>query len=352
MEDQMINEIKKCLRFTYESFEEGLYVFLDSISEYSKYTGPKVSFTCCLFSDKDKYEIYYQDIAFDHAIPPHICRREDITATSSFHIVSDTLNYLTLNDFQIAFCFGKQENPFMNYILASYANFTLEHGIYGGNVCIPALPRSIISKAVAFLQHSDFDIHTLTQISSLDYEGDKCKSQIAFIPPEKDDDLNLRLTKMEVSVGFQPEDATAIRKLLQLTGDNLCLFMSYWSPSQIGPDGSLGIHKPLRMIGIGEYKLNKQKATYLATIHGFLNWTLYKDDYPVLKFVKGSYMLPAKEKTDTLAEIKKKLKKEMKTTAQLNKILDAAKKQRHGTTLVISDDAQKEARRLCRAARG
>lgn len=172
------------------------------------------------------------------------------------------------------------------------------------------------------------------KISSQNYEGRDCRGKIAFINGNsKIDDY----VAFEKSIEITEKNVRHIRKLLEMTGE------SYY----LCAEDDL-------ICGFGRIKKNLdiQSIEFL----GYAKWRLLYRDKEILRYHNGEIILPKnnfdKKNCIEILEQFFQNSKRKKDFTYLSSIIEEATKQRHGTMILISDEAKQEANRLCDNGRG
>lgn len=185
------------------------------------------------------------------------------------------------------------------------------------------------------------DFNFINKLSALSYENQNCDANIVCIFNEIDTVL-----VFEEKIKLCDNNSRQIRKLLEIAKNDMCLVVKcIWDREVIIPE--------FEIIGVATH--NTTKSNILFKIKGHLEWELYYTEKPALKYKYGQYLI-LYDKTFDSQEFKKAAKKILKTPAKsynkLNRIILEALKQKHGTTIILTIDAKKEANRLCYAKRG
>lgn len=180
------------------------------------------------------------------------------------------------------------------------------------------------------------DISIIREISSSTYEGAYCYGKIAFssmeILPTK-----LKLT-FKKSIPLIKKEIRQIRKLLEIATDNNCLFL------QRGDNDSYYIK------GIADK--NKLGDAYIIEFNGYEKWNLIKSDQILLSFAKNNYARDIKHAQINTVKIREAFTLNQDDIAKLQNIIINARKQKHGTMLIITPKAKEEVQRLASFKRG
>ena len=364
------------LSFAQNQIKDNLNMFLSDISESNSYSGEKVIPVCCMVknSDKtffsyllnDKVERVYYDTILEDINEPDLHTTETTFELAAGYIIRRneyfimhyikekygmrhcTKSSVIMVDHEVSlfvvFLFN-QRNTFLKCTLKSFGDSWLEDGLFENSLSRYRNPEEIIFSAVSLAELNMISIHTVNQISSLNYEGEKCNSKIAFINNDNQNSHNIKF-KLESDVRFRSDNAKNIRKLLQMTGSELFMFVDF-------NDERIANLKTKEIVGIGGTSDTEKSAEYWVNISGYLKWTIYqKGNIPILKFVDGRYMLPSKDDGDPIKTIIEKLREVSQYNNDLSMIVKEASKQQHGTTLIITDNAMHESKRFSQAKRG
>ena len=174
-------------------------------------------------------------------------------------------------------------------------------------------------------------------LSAMKYENEINRGSIISIRMYRDDifeevsknyDVSLRLAN-EIKVA--PENYKKIRKLLEMTQDGLSLLMNDQG----------------EVFAIGKMRKEYDCEFYKVCFTNFLEWKFYKNEEEYLRF---NNMLPSFPERGTGIQ-KKDIELLMITFGKrrLNKlkmIIECATKQKHGTMVVFTEDANEEVERL------
>lgn len=379
----MDEDLKEFIGKKQEQIENSTYFFLNYVSENERYTGPLIQPIFCMYDEQMVYYVRNNELEkIERALITEDKSEEIIRSKKNIPYLGMGIwaclddsyfiqNYLKnkcdfkycakSNEFKFAYdsntpmnsvnvgmkffvFWGYQEkNSFLKYLLSQYGDVWINDGM--GKFTNFSDPVEVMSSAVKLATENMLDLPVITNISSLNYEGEKCKSTIGFARAEV-----LKENKVEFSLGqqikFNLDNCKSIRKLLQLTGDEHCLLINYSQEPYL-------LKKARYVEGIGTINEFKKVLDFYVNINGYLNWTLYENiNTAILKFSEGRYMIPAGEDGDSLIEVKTLIAEFSPFGNKLDFIIDKASKQLHGTTIIISEDAKREAERLSGANRG
>ncbi|EEL73232.1 diadenylate cyclase [Bacillus cereus] len=186
-----------------------------------------------------------------------------------------------------------------------------------------------------FLEHAPKStniFHTLNAISALRYEGNEGIGQLVLAAKDhRNIEVNLKLEKP-----IKLTESKAIRKLLEIASENFKLLS----------DGEF-------VYGFGKmvYRYNTE-AENLFVVNFLSHYTWELIHYSSHKMMKATYGQPiVKNNFIGRNEFEEKLKEvfekpQIDNFAKLWALVEAAKKQKHGTILAILESAQEEAERL------
>jgi hypothetical protein len=183
--------------------------------------------------------------------------------------------------------------------------------------------RRTIGEVNKFL-YDNFD--HLNIISTLQYEGSANKGSLIYIEENKSNNLLVDFVKP-----IELKSHTEIRKLLQMTNDKY----------------SLVINDEYKIIGIGS--MNNYKNQKRIIFSGHFSWKYYDEGELVFSCIKSLPILPlnlSKEKNNSIKEKLELVFDKKYSYNNLSKIINSAKKQKHGTMLVITENAEAESERL------
>jgi DNA integrity scanning protein DisA with diadenylate cyclase activity len=170
---------------------------------------------------------------------------------------------------------------------------------------------------------------TLNNISSLPYEGVGAIGELLFTPVScRDVDVRVRL-RTPVSL----HNYRLARKMIETTGRNLSCVCT----------GASGIS------GLGVLQNKTADGVIRVRFSGHYNWDMYYKNVAVMQSAFGVPRLPrVKIKEAAFRTAVRRLFREIQEEAELRlwRIVEAVMKQRHGTIIVVSAAAEKEADRL------
>jgi len=166
----------------------------------------------------------------------------------------------------------------------------------------------------------------ITHISSQYYESARSIGIIAFT--RNSDEAIIPIEDLPFTLDY----SKLLRKLLETTRYNYCLLVSNF-----------------KLYGIG----NPSTTILKYKITGHLTWDLIDEtDNQVLRYKQGRYYLPLSTEIEELHKLdrKDKFSNDMKKT--LNVIVNNLHLAEHGALIIISNEAKREAERLCRKSMG
>ena len=176
-----------------------------------------------------------------------------------------------------------------------------------------------------------FDV--IGHLASQTYESEICHGQIGFVPSHVTDmDLHENAICFISPIEFTSANTRELRKLLELTQDNTSLLL-----------------KGESVIGVGPNTLTHA----IIRFSGSSKWGLYIDENPIFTIAYNRCILKQPYDEINLQDIYNKTFPETSDSFTLiNEIIEAAKTQKHGTSLIISNNATRETSRLCEVQRG
>lgn len=194
--------------------------------------------------------------------------------------------------------------------------------------------QEIELKAVGIQGRGDL-FPLLNKISSLKYEGAEIEGSIIIA---KKGHPNLELT-IELSPAIELSDARRIRKLAQITDNELHLIIS--------SEGAIGFGKI-----IGEYDCNGEDL-FVVGFRKNNTWDLMHNKSILMRTVLGQPQMPKRlidEKKLRLDLPRIFIGIEKEQVDKLFEVIKSAASQKHGTLLIISDKADDESKRLTEEA--
>lgn len=174
----------------------------------------------------------------------------------------------------------------------------------------------------------------LTYLLSLKYEGSENYSKMVFFIDEKN--ISFCIT-LDSPIQINTKNARNIRKLMEIATKDFYLKIEGQEVKAI-------------------VQLLNANQAWIIEFESYLNWKVLMDNNCVVVYENGEIKLP--NLSDKHNYIQKaiyqhfKQKKSKERLDALCKIIEYASTQKHGTSLIISDDAEIEVDRLCKAKRG
>ena len=168
----------------------------------------------------------------------------------------------------------------------------------------------------------------VSEFTSLSYERAGAGGHLVIASPDKDGIRPLVQFQEPVSLS----DARSMRKLLELSDESMSVLTDYQ-----GPHG-------LRAYGLGSYESGLDVVE--ISVRGHADWEMSIDGSALVRVAYGHARLPR-----PLLEFDKFKDTSERTVGTIDlervwEIVKEAQTSRHGTTLVVSSDPEKEARRL------
>lgn len=232
----------------------------------------------------------------------------------------------------------EKENFFVSFFINNVFKevFVKEKYEQDGICNIERIYQSIVYQTLSdFL----FEFHMpsqeiLTYLSALKYEGANNYSKMVFYVAEND--IKLRIA-LDSPVQININNARNIRKLMEIATENFYL----------------------EIIG-GEVKSIVQllcvDQAWIIEFKNYLNWGVLFNGCYVVEYKNGEIKLPnLLDKHKHIRNVMYQHFEERKSKEQIDalcKTIEYASKQKHGTSIIISDDAEIEVKRLCEAKRG
>ena len=291
-------------------------------------------------------------------------RKEDIIAMSMMLNISDDsvdiaqyikisfgFEYVTQTDIflkengssSVCIVFGYNKlNSFLGVLLSEFGETWLNDGLLYNGLSRLSDSEEIVAKALSRWNLNYIDIGCVNAISTLNYESEKCTGKIMFAKAEA---IELVLPFAH-RINFSTAEAKTIRKLLQISNNSLSLMVSY--------DSDIIWSRKDEIIGFGKVDFSQTTVDFYVEVSGYLTWTLYEKNNttPILQHSAGRYILPRVNKENLWSNIKKKVYNICGNETIWDVIIDKAMAQIHGTTIIITDNAQQEAGRFGFAKRG
>lgn len=174
----------------------------------------------------------------------------------------------------------------------------------------------------------------LTYLSALKYEGANNYSKMVFYVAE--DDIKLRIA-LDSPVQININNARNIRKLMEIATEDFYLEIKGGEVKSI-------------------VQLLCADQAWIIEFKNYLNWRVLFDGCYVVEYKNGEIKLPnLLDKHKYIQKIMYQHFEERKSKEQIDalcKTIEYASVQKHGTSIIISDDPEKEVERLCKAKRG
>jgi hypothetical protein len=181
---------------------------------------------------------------------------------------------------------------------------------------------------VALKKQIDIDFYNTLASSS--YERRVASGGILLISGTQQCDLKISFNE---TYPLEVKNVKQIRKLLEMTTDRFFL-----------------VSKNGHAIGIGDYG-DISDNVELFTFNGHQRWSYYKNGKELLSYKEGKYNIIFDHHKNFIFNFPKNFISDSKYK-YFNSILHEIRQQKHGTTLIISDEAQTEVERLCKFGRG
>ena len=174
------------------------------------------------------------------------------------------------------------------------------------------------------------DIDFYNTLAAVHYEKKAASGGILLVNEIQEYNLKLHF---EEKYPLEIKNVKQIRKLLEMTTDEFFL---------ISKDGNV--------LGIGDYEyLNSDCELFL--FNGHQVWSYYKSGKELLSYKEGKYTFIFDYNQNYISHFPKNFITK-RNHEYLNSILHEIRQQKHGTLLIITDDAKYEVERLCKFGRG
>lgn len=174
----------------------------------------------------------------------------------------------------------------------------------------------------------------LSYLSSLTLEGEHTISEMYIM--NNDDFLlkNLRV-QLDSPIAIVQDNMRVIRKMLQIADKELPLVVCKNT-----------------ILGFG-LSCGKEFMRYKISFNGFMHWELWRDNKVIITHKNGRCVFHNYKREDKYYKvlINEYFPKNFDTSSIVN-VISIATKQRHGTSILIMEDAYCETMRLCNANRG
>lgn len=244
----------------------------------------------------------------------------------SFYVIKFNKNIL-----DNSFAFGGNRHPFIDDIKREW-EYRFGKDIEGKINYNELFRRASVSENFLYNYQDHFNV-----LSTMKYENQVNKGSIISLAIHRDERLEEVEKNYDISIRLLnpimiiPDNYKKIRKLLEVTYNGLSLLMNAQG----------------EVFAIGKIKKDTKRKFYKIRFMDFMEWKLYINEEEYLHFKNMFPSFPEirtgmqQEDVDTLREMfgEKKLDK-------LIEIIEAAIKQKHGTIVVIAENAEKEVERL------
>jgi hypothetical protein len=181
---------------------------------------------------------------------------------------------------------------------------------------------------VALKKQIDIDFYNT--LASSHYEKRVASGGILLTNGEQQGELKIHFHE---TYPLDVKNVKQIRKLLEMTTDELFL-----------------ISNSGHVIGLGYYG-DVSGDFELFTFNGHQRWSYYKNAKELLSYKEGKYTFVFDNNRNFILNFPKNFISDV-NYKYLNMILYEIRQQKHGTVLIITDEAQSEVDRLCRFGRG
>jgi hypothetical protein len=181
---------------------------------------------------------------------------------------------------------------------------------------------------VALKKQIDIDFYNT--LASSPYEKRVASGGILLMDEEQQCDLKIHFHE---TYPLDVKNVQEIRKLLEMTTEKLFL-----------------ISKTGHVVGLSDYG-DVSGDFELFMFNGHQRWSYYKNDKELLSYKEGKYTFIFDNNRNFTANFPKRFISN-ENYRYLNMILREIRLQKHGTVLIITDEAKSEVERLCRFGRG
>ncbi|MCL1915332.1 MAG: diadenylate cyclase [Desulfovibrionaceae bacterium] len=265
------------------------------------------------------------DIKAEHTLLNLESNADDLKSYDEFGIINHghenicaygiIIQYPQLESSKIIFELLNQISLFCKNVLDN-ENFVIEEYMLS-NIVYVSLKKQI-------------DIDFYNTLASSPYEKKVASGGILLANAEQDYDLKLSFNE---TYPLEVKNVKQIRKLLEMTTDKIFL---------VSKDG--------HAIGVSDY-INSDDNFELFIFNGHQRWSYYKNGKELLSYKEGKYTFVFESNNNFVSYFPNGFINK-NNYGYLNIILHEIKQLRHGTLLIISDDAQSEVERLCMLRRG
>lgn len=201
----------------------------------------------------------------------------------------------------------------------------------------PQIVRDISTHSVDYilcknltLPHQDIFIY----LSSLYYEGSSVNAKIIRDIPF----FNIKLiVELETPLTLNYENAHTIRKLMETSKNGCVLVLRGWE-----------------IVAITKEEYLQEFPLLSFEFMGHMHWKLCMSNKIIFRYKDGKYYTydNRKSKTYFRQSIKESFDLDDLNIDKLIKIINIATEQKHGTSIIITDEAEIETKRLCDLERG
>lgn len=176
-------------------------------------------------------------------------------------------------------------------------------------------------------------LHGINYISSMPYEGRQCNGHIVFT---KGSQLEKYLQiEFEHKVSFQEKNYRIIRKIMQISGPDKYVVYDL---------------NQAQIIGLVTEKnpLISRDNTFVLEFRGHMHWILYRNKTQALQYINGIYHIIDNDESSKkhIMDLNYYYNGDNAKINRAIELIDSVSEQSHGTMVVISSNAAKEAERL------
>lgn len=232
---------------------------------------------------------------------------------------------------------GKEKNYiFIETLLSNILNFSQRHI---SNIEYPQIARDIATHSADYvlcrnltLPHQDIFI----LLSSLYYEGNPAQAKIVLVSPFLKYNNVLKLVN---PILLCNKNVRTIRKLLELSCKGYVL----------------ALNNNWEIVEITKQEYIKDIPYLSIEFLGHMHWQLCMSEKTIFRYQNGSYYISNGYKSkryyqQMLSSFFNKL--DYRKTDVLSTVIELAAMQKHGTSILVTDEAEDETKRLCLLNRG
>lgn len=190
----------------------------------------------------------------------------------------------------------------------------------------------------------------ITELSSMLYEGGMYRARIIIDDNRKSEDKALSVTFIK-PIKMNTKNLRAVRKILEIVNYNADSFASGQAllANTYSEDGDPFIR--FKIVGIVKFEDYVNSPSFIIEDH--LAWRYVRNKETLLFYRNGRYIVRKNEEFDKDLLFEKLSKTFTADKASdLRKVINVAWEQKHGTTVLVTDEAKSEILKLCDYERG